>query len=350
MNQQKLNYIHYYLLAIVTSILIWGGFEYITICNGQNCMFNTSRLWKGLAIITLIFIPITLCIWSTYANSVIRFLLNNLKTQIKIQYEEKTLLFAVLIFVALFAASLTIFNVYWNYYVGDDVIEKGKNFSKYGKEYMAATANVAVFSATLFAPIAALILYDNWKVQKNYDLNKEILLSIDNIIFEIYNDLFKKINCLTVLNEIDNYKIQIENYEDNKKISNHINELNQLQSKIELYDALNKKELKNHFNNFGGAIFRIVHISNEIYSSYDEFALKIKIKNTNNTIFDRYNNSEKIIYRKEIENVKKSMLKNHRYQSNENATSIFLNFDEAFIEFKNQYNIITKEVRDKIKA
>lgn len=153
MTQQKLNYIHYYFLAILSSILIWGGFEYISICNGQNCMIDTNRLWKGLAIITLIFIPITLCIWSEYVNGQLKKIFGS----IKLLYEEKTLIFAIAIFISLSIASLMIFNYWWTYFVKENA----------SKEYMAALVNLSVFVATLFAPIAALILYDNWKIQHN---------------------------------------------------------------------------------------------------------------------------------------------------------------------------------------
>lgn len=153
MNQQKLNYIHYYLLAIITSILVWGGFEYIAICNGHNCTVDTNRLWKGLSLIALVFIPITLCIWSEYVNGQLK----KLFAIFKLQYEEKTLLFAIAIFLNLSIASLMIFNSWWNYFVNEDA----------SKEYMAALVNLSVFVATLFAPIAALILYDNWKIQHN---------------------------------------------------------------------------------------------------------------------------------------------------------------------------------------
>lgn len=346
MTQNKLNYIHYYLLVIVASILIWGGFEYISICNGHNCMIDTTRLWKGLNIITLIFIPITLCIWSDYVNGQIK----KLFAIFRLQYEEKTLIFAIAIFVTLGIASLLIFNGWWEYYVDDAKIEEKKTFTKYGKEYMSALVNLSVFVATLFAPIAALILYDNWKIQKNYDLNKEILLSIDNIIFDIYNDIFKRINCITSLYEIDSYKISIENYPENKNLSNYVNEINQLQSKIELYDALNKKNLKEHFNNFGGSIFRITHISQNIFDVYDDYASKIKIENSKNTVSVKYTNSEKIMYKNEIDNLKKALLKKHRYQSSDLSEMIFLDFIDALDDFKNQYQTITNEVRKNIKA
>lgn len=171
MNQQKLNYIHYYLLAIVSAILVWGGFEYISICNGKNCMIDTSRLWSGLALIVLIFIPITLCIWSEYVNDQLKKLLSFFKQK----YEEQILIFGMLILFLLSLLSYEVFNFNW------DIAEK----SRESKEYVAALVNLAIFVATIFAPIAALLLYNNWKIQHNKILfskeAKEIWLLIYNI-------------------------------------------------------------------------------------------------------------------------------------------------------------------------
>lgn len=215
-----------------------------------------------------------------------------------------------------------------------------------------ATLIIALIAATgsILSSLIIILFYDSWKDQKNYDLNKEILLSIDNIIFEIYNDLFKRINCLTVLHEIDKNKIHLENYDENKFLSNYVNELNQLQSKIELYDALNNKNLKNHVSNFGGSIFKVVSISKTIYDSYEKFSKKIEIKKINNTLSERYTNNEKLIFKSEIEAVKKAMSKKHRYHSLDYSIVTFLNFDEAFIEFKNEYNTITEEIRKNLRA
>lgn len=156
MTQQKLNYIHYYVLAIVASILVWGALEYISICNGQNCMIDTSRLWNGLGLIALIFIPITLCIWSESINGQLKTAIDFLKRK----YEEQVLIFGVLILFTLFLTSYSWFNNYWDQLVKD----------RTSKEYVAALVNVAIFVATIFAPIAALLLYNNWKVQHNKTL------------------------------------------------------------------------------------------------------------------------------------------------------------------------------------
>lgn len=190
MTQQKLNYIHKYFLAIGASILVWGGFEYISICNGQNCMINTSRLWNGLALISLIFIPITLCIWSEYVNGQIKKRLG----RIKILYEEKTLFFGMAIFISLGIASIMIFNYWWSYFVKVPA----------PKEYMAALVNLSVFIATFFAPIAALMLYDNWKIQHNKAVISDEAKKVWNLLAEL------SIETLDLDHEY--YNLQVSNY------------------------------------------------------------------------------------------------------------------------------------------
>lgn len=185
--KSKVTYIHIYCFSLIAIPFFVGILEYIVICSGQNCTIDGYRLWRWLLSIILFFIPITLCIWSEFVNGFIRGIFHKIQTS----YEEKTLFFAILILVALFAASLTIFNIYWNQYVGNDVFENKNNYSKFGKEYMAALVNLSVFVATIYAPIAALILYDNWKVQHNKkiisDEAKKLLVSVDKEILEFSN-------------------------------------------------------------------------------------------------------------------------------------------------------------------
>lgn len=203
MYQRKLNYIHYYFVAIISFILIWGGFEYITICNGKACQIDTKRLWYGLITIVLIFIPITLCIWSEYVNGQIK----RLFSSIKLLYEEKTLIFGMAIFISLGIASLMFFNIWWSHFVKEPA----------PKEYMAALVNLSVFIATLFAPIAALMLYDNWKIQHNKAV-------ISDEAKEVWN-LLVKLSIETLDLDHEYYNLQISEYlyfNKNKKILDKI--------------------------------------------------------------------------------------------------------------------------------
>ena len=56
------------------------------------------------------------------------------------------------------------------------------------------------------------------------------------------------------------------------------------------------------------------------------------------------------MYKNEIDNLKKALLKKHRYQSSDLSEMIFLDFIDALDDFKNQYHTITNEVRKNIKA
>lgn len=285
MTQQKLNYIHYYLLAIVSTVLVWGGFEYVSICNGQNCMIDTYRLWNGLALIALIFIPITLCIWSEYVNGKIK----NLGRFLKRTYEEQVLIFGICILTLLFFVSYKAFNIYWGEFVG----------TRASKEYVAALVNVAIFVATMFAPIAALLLYNNWKVQHNKkiisDEAKNLLISVENDnvnytgliaafksvdstqpVQNIYNDLISKYvsnfnknseynhnlsYLVHELNECDLFKKTMDNYNTvtssimkdlqkrlikNQKTEDILKNLESIRRNYLLLNKLYKEEIKKH--------------------------------------------------------------------------------------------------------
>lgn len=239
--KSKVTYIHIYCFSLIAIPFFVGILEYIVICSGQNCTIDGYRLWRWLLSIILFFIPITLCIWSEFFNGFIRGIFHKIQTS----YEEKTLFFAILILVALFAASLTIFNIYWNQYVGNDVFENKNNYSKFGKEYMAALVNLSVFVATIYAPIAALILYDNWKVQHNKkiisDEAKKLLVSVDKEILEFsnivsnlnrldpnkriqaqYDELFSQavVRFNQTINNSDNIGYLVSELSDDKKIEN----------------------------------------------------------------------------------------------------------------------------------
>ena len=241
MEKSKVTYIHIYCFSLIAIPFFVGILEYIVICSGQNCTIDGYRLWRWLLSIILFFIPITLCIWSEFFNGFIRGIFHKIQTS----YEEKTLFFAILILVALFAASLTIFNIYWNQYVGNDVFENKNNYSKFGKEYMAALVNLSVFVATIYAPIAALILYDNWKVQHNKkiisDEAKKLLVSVDKEILEFsnivsnlnrldpnkriqaqYDELFSQavVRFNQTINNSDNIGYLVSELSDDKKIEN----------------------------------------------------------------------------------------------------------------------------------
>ena len=96
-------------------------------------------------------------------------------------------------------------------------------------------SNMFVWSATLFAPLAALLLVNSWKVQKNYDLQKEISLDfIKNLltlesIFIAYTALLNEFQKPTsqfelnmILEQAQKYSKDYMESNDNVKKSNNL--------------------------------------------------------------------------------------------------------------------------------
>lgn len=164
------NYIHYYLLTIIGSILIWGMFEYITICNGMACMIETSRLWKGLIVISSIFIPITLVLFPYILKSLKEFP-KTVREILQDLQNPQIAPFGLILKLAIVFMCVCMFILFF-YYAGLNSIAISE------KSVAATQANMFVVAATLFAPLAALIFVQDWKAQHNKNISSEIARKI----------------------------------------------------------------------------------------------------------------------------------------------------------------------------
>lgn len=101
--------------------------------------------------------------------------------------EERLFWFLSLIFIFIWFTSTVIFTVFCRIYNinGDD-------------GSIGAYANILVFDATIFAPIAAYFFYDNWKIQAHY---KNISDAAKDFINN-YNEIIIKINKISVQDKI----------------------------------------------------------------------------------------------------------------------------------------------------
>ena len=149
---------------------------------------------------------------------------------------------------------------------------------------IGAYANFLVFDATIFAPIAAYFFIDNWKNEKQYDLEKEQILKVLDSLIKVSTDLNTiKINT----NEI-------------KKVKN------------EFYYAPNLIT-KNNINiqDFTGVYIKIItdlnlyyKYSNKIYN--DEYL--IKFKNNCLLTYQIYRNEILTEYKKYIDKIEDNNL------------------------------------------
>ncbi|MEG6548156.1 hypothetical protein V6C59_20075 [Acinetobacter bereziniae] len=158
-------YVHYYFLVVISSLLIWGVFEYISICNGQSCTFDMPKLWRGTAFIAVI-LQLLSIIMIPFIRQYIKDSLKVLKEIYQNINESnfKKPFLIIRLSIAFIAICLIILFIYYVKLHGIAGVEKS----------IAATqANMFVVAATLFTPIAALIFVQDWKEQHNLKIFSE---------------------------------------------------------------------------------------------------------------------------------------------------------------------------------
>ena len=158
-------YVHYYFLVVISSLLIWGFFEYISICNGRSCTFDMTRLWWGTAfiavyyqILSIIMIPFIM----QYIKNSLKVLKELYQSINESNFKKPFLIIRLLI--AFLIISIFVFIFYDSSLQAHAIHEKS----------VAATqANMFVVAATLFTPIAALVFVQDWKEQHNLKIFSE---------------------------------------------------------------------------------------------------------------------------------------------------------------------------------
>lgn len=126
------------------------------------CMIDTGRLWKGLVVISSIFIPITLVLFPYILESLKKFP-NTIREMIEDLQNPQIAPFGLILKLAMVFLCVCMFVLFF-YYAGLD------SFAIKEKSVAATQANMFVVAATLFAPLAALIFVQDWKTQHNKTL------------------------------------------------------------------------------------------------------------------------------------------------------------------------------------
>lgn len=236
------DYIHYYLITIIFSIIIWGVFEYISICNGMACMIDTNRLWKGLVVISSIFIPITLVLFPYILESLKGFP-KAIREMVEDLQNPQIAPFGLILKLAIVFICVCMFVLFFYY--------AGLNSSAIKENSVAATqANMFVVAATLFAPLAALIFVQDWKTQHNKTL-------LSNEAKNLLKPLLLEQNLLLTLEIKINEQYEIEN----NRFTVTDNQLNRV---FQAYSDITKKNNLDHafFN------FLVEKRTSDLYNKY----------------------------------------------------------------------------------
>ncbi|TCB55591.1 hypothetical protein [Acinetobacter terrae] len=206
----------------------------------------------------------------------------------------------------------------------------------------AVFTNLLVWSATLYAPLAAFFLYDSWKEQKQYEITKELMIDVITVLSDLYIKIGKAINLAERLKEIDNDKITLQSFINAKELRN-VDDLNKIYALIHLYENITgDKALMKYKSNFDKTTFEIETFLTKLdllYLQYFE-SLDLKIE-SNFTRTQTYKKDEKAIVKNNIDAIN-NIFKNPMPFSN-NEIPYDLSFDQSKKNFERSYeNFIQK--------
>lgn len=212
-----------------------------------------------------------------------------------------------------------------------------------------ATVIVGMLSvcATLYAPVAAFFFYDSWKDQKKYDLNKELLLEIDNILYSIYEEIGKHSRRAKTLKKVENEKVQLEKSLETRQLHFH-KEINDLYQKIALFDALNDSNLKDAQYNFCLIVFRLGIILDKIYQPYEQYSKILNMGNSHLTCTSSYKANEKSKASNSIDNLITALDKKYDFSTeNEDGSikeEILLTFSDLSGSLDSSYSTLREQI------
>lgn len=140
----------------------------------------------------------------------------------------------------------------------------------------SSLASMFGFAATLFAPIAALFLLDNWKIQKKYEMEKELIIKAIDKITLIDRDLKKFCTYHFAIEKIQNEIIALHNYKE-FNVSKRQDQLLELAADIKLISLITKdEEIPSLYNQFEGQVLHLDKLNKNFYLSlYPPYYKKI---------------------------------------------------------------------------
>ncbi|MBU3169587.1 hypothetical protein [Acinetobacter baumannii] len=152
----------------------------------------------------------------------------------------------------------------------------------------SSLASMFGFAATLFAPIAALFVLDNWKIQKKYEMEKEIIVKIIDKITLIDRDLKKFCTYHFAIEKIKNEIIALHNYKE-FNVSKRQDQLLELAADIKLISLITKDEvILSLYNQFEGQVLHLDKLNKIFYLSlYPPYYEKIDRPFREQTILEK---------------------------------------------------------------
>lgn len=202
----------------------------------------------------------------------------------------------------------------------------------------SVTASLLGWSATLYTPMAAYILYDSWKNQKQYDFEKEIL---DTILQNLSESYYEIIPLNVRINHIKNrfygnislipnlYEFSPDyNPRKMQTIYAQLDKINIIKSDIGLLEI---------FRDYENTYLALKNLNNKLILISENIEEKTSIEKEN--ITELFN----VIY-----DEKKTYIY-HGDRTNAKRIEVNLNYRDADIILRDKYNDLTKIILSEIK-
>lgn len=247
------------------------------------------------------------------------------------------------VFFILWLTTTAIFVFYCNYY---DV--RGTEGS------IGAYANLLVFDATIFAPIAAYFFYDNWKEQKNYELQKELMMKLSELVSTQFLKIMKHARRADRLKEVENSEIVIPNFSD-AKYCYDTDLLNEMFAVLKIYEGFsNDESLKPYKDKFDNHAFELTTFLKKIEKKYSAYSSILEIvPESDMTQTKTYKIGQKQKVREKILNIKYIMESETEFENtdiNGNINRYKITYDKAHDDFEQSYKDFIKTITNKMKA
>lgn len=140
----------------------------------------------------------------------------------------------------------------------------------------AVFTNLLVWTATLYAPIAAYFFYDSWKEQKSYDLEREQLSNALNQLSKISTDLYKSRSDIHQISKVATQIVYVPSYLKRKEFD-YVHELFTLYSFINNYSQItNNEDLIKLYNKLEKGCYNFYSTKKNILNHYKKYMKKLK--------------------------------------------------------------------------
>ncbi|NNH78311.1 hypothetical protein HLH17_11645 [Acinetobacter sp. ANC 5380] len=218
----------------------------------------------------------------------------------------------------------------------------------------AVFTNLLVWSATIFTPIAAYFFYDSWKDQKNYELQKELMMKLSELVSTQFLKIMKYARRADRLKEIENSEIIIPNFSE-AKYCYDTDLLNEIFAVLKIYEGFsNDESLKPYKDKFDNHAFELTRFLKKIENKYSAYTSILEIvPESDMTQTKTYQPGRKQKVRGEIWSIRYIMESETEFENtdiNGNINRYKITYDKAHDDFEQSYNDLIKAITNKMKA